>query len=328
MTSSGLPWKACEAAPREASIHAQAYDAIAHKEVLKMVEITPKYHQETDVGRPPFPYIRPGQGRFLAGGANVCPGGQYFDNPSLGNFDPEAMKPTTNRSFNKEFLDQKVGAQRAERKLRPGPVAQESGGVAPNYFRTTYGEHHAWPKPQPDATAPDSPGRGFGADAASAPGASPGRPARMSMPEAKVTLGPPFSIHGTPHRNVSARGPPAQACYQPRACGGAPSREAPDAEAERDVSVASEADTRPLSVRTYGEGTGFGVNHGALGATRTTTGLRGNTWTRDEFSDTFRTTYRDMLLTGFSTPRPRPGSASRVPPTSWDARRPRGLARP
>jgi len=268
---------------------------------MHMREISPKYLVDSgrEVGRPPFPYQHPWQGRYLPGGANVCPGGQYFDNPSLGNFDDEAMLATTNRSFNTEHLEQ-------------NPHPSQHTQRFTNTFRTTYSEKHCWPVTQP---RPSIAARASGALSARRP-----ELASKLLAEAKATLGPPFSVY-RPTTEARANVP---RYYEPRAAGNE------DLQDSLSWVPGKDEQENPLAVtiKTYGEGTGFGVNYEPLAQTRTTQGLRGNAWTSDEFSDTFRTTYSDMLLTGFSSTRTRPGSAARVHRTTWDRNRPRGLKQP
>lgn len=268
-----------------------------------MREISPKYLVESgrEVGRPPFPYKHPWQGRYLAGGANVCPGGQYFDNPSLGNFDDEAMLATTNRSFNTEHLDKTTTAP---------PSTQQAQRVG-NTFRTTYAEKHCWPVMQGRPLTPGS----VGGRALTARRAEPHDP--------KVTLGPPFAVY-RPSSEARAELPRHYEPYEDDL----PAKDGTQCKDEQEDTTAPFAENQVISTKCYGEGTGFGVNYEPLAQTRTTKGLRGNAWTGDEFSDTFRTTYSDMLLTGFSTTRARPGSATRVNRTSWDRNRPRGLKLP
>lgn len=300
------PRKRRSAAPLLHDVHAQAYDVRAHQEALHMREISPKYLVESgkEVGRPPFPYKHPWQGRYIPGGANVCPGGQYFDNPSLGNFDDEAMLATTNRSFNTEHL---------ERTPTASPCTQQAQRVG-NTFRTTYAEKHCWPVMQARPST-----------AASAAGALTAR--RAELPDAKVTLGPPFSVY-RPSTEARANLPRHYEPYcedLPGKDGSIPCQDAHEDAAEPSLNITED---QGISTKYYGEGTGFGVNYEPLAQTRTTKGLRGNAWTSDEFADTFRTTYSDMLVTGFSTTRARPGSATRVHRTSWDRNRPRGLKQP
>jgi hypothetical protein len=303
-------------------VHAQAYDARAHHEAMNMREIAPKYLVEPgkEVGRPPFPYQRPWRGKCVGihGGANVCPGGQYFDNPEIGIFDEEAMLATTNRSFNTEHRS--FNTEHLEKPSTAPPSTHHTPRLA-NMFRTTYGEKYCWPVTQTQNRASPVP-RG-----------PCGNAGWRIEHEGKATLGPPFSVYqpsmearvnvprhyeatGDLQKNLPVKDVKAESIPQ--------KDEEEDAAALR----CSSGEDQGVTTRYYGEGTGFGVNYEQLAQTRTTKGLRGNAWTGDEFSDTFRTTYSDMLLTGFSTTRARPGSAGRVSRTTWDRNRPRGIKQP
>jgi hypothetical protein len=291
-----------------------------------MREILPKYMVAfgKEVGRPPFPYKHPQQGKFLPGGAQVCPGGQYFDNPSLGTFDEEAMLATTNRSFKTEHLSDRGASPVSSPKPSPRIPQQRNDLPISNYFRTTYGEKHSWPIPV--QTRPST-SLGINVHATKPLAAKPPDPH-----EAKVTLGPPFSVY---QPSMDSRGNVLRN-YEPRNVhelelsgkqDGISSLVKAEANQAGDTFTMSPHEEE-VSTKCYGGGTGFSTNYEGLAQTRTTKGLRGNAWTKDEFSDTYRTTYSDMLVTGFSTTRRRPGSAGRVLTTNWDKNRPRGLKRP
>jgi len=87
--------------------------------------------------------------------------------------------------------------------------------------------------------------------------------------------------------------------------------------------------TDPLTTRGTPRGTGY-WNNDTAAATRTTNALDGRPWTKEAFTDTFRTTYNDMLAPGYSTAREMTGIEPRlrVTATKWDGNMTRVPTRP
>lgn len=259
-----------------------------------MKELGPKYHREAGVGAHPFPYKRPLSGKL----ALPSPGGQYWPNPAQGPYEDHHLTSTFSRSFNSTQIEAAHGVEGDRTAVFLDRSARHAvqGDRQPRNANGAYTFRTTYQDRHCNPISRTV--RSTSSPAGSGKMSPPGTTATAKSDETMLEVPCDFAGLGSGGA-LSARGPREASCL-----------------------LAKTVPDDWVTTRTHGKGTGYGINYNAL---------RGASWKQMDHDDTWRTTYKDTLITGYHAPsqgtRPHDGSVPRIPRTGWDGSRSRGVVR-